>query len=183
MKKVLICNCPPQTGKDEFVKYLSYKYGIAHLEFKDKLIKLTKMIYDVSDESWNSIYVSGEKDKPRQEFDGRSARQALIYVSEDVIKPKFGESYFGKCAVNNLRIGVNGFSDGGFYEEMIEVVNHVGKENALIIRIDKEGRCFKDDSRGYVDIEGVEVIKVDNNGSLGQLHKQADNIYNYLLHK
>lgn len=180
--KVIICNSFPQTGKDEFIKYLNRTYGVNHLEFKRKLIELTKMIYSVSDELWNSIYVSGEKDIPRPIFNGKTAREALIYISEVVIKPNFGSNYFGLDAASKLVDGINGFSDGGFYDEMVEVTNVTGASNAIIVRIHKEGTARNGDSRREVDIEGVEVINVSNNGSLKDLHRQADAIYNYLLH-
>ena len=59
--KVIICNSPPQSGKDEMVKYLHNKYNVTHLAFKTKLIQLTKLIYNVSDKDWDDIYVSGKK--------------------------------------------------------------------------------------------------------------------------
>lgn len=176
--KAIICNSPPQSGKDEFARYLKKQYNTTHLEFKHKLIQLTKLIYDIGDEQWNEIYVSGSKDQPSELFGGKSARQALIYVSEKVIKPKFGKNYFGLCAARQLTSGmINAFSDGGFEDEIIEVVNRVGKDNSIIVRIEREGTNFSEDSRGYVNIEGVRIVKIDNNGSLENFYLQIDSLF------
>jgi hypothetical protein len=176
--RVTICNSPPQSGKDAFTTYLAKKHqDVSHLEFKKKLIELTKLIYDIDDTTWVEIYTNELKDVPMNIFDGKSPRQALIYVSEDVIKPKFGRDYFGKAAARLLSDSkLNIFSDGGFYDEMIQVSEKCGYENTFILDFKMKGRTFKDDSRGYVDLPNVERFSFDNNGSIDELFAQIKNL-------
>ena len=83
------------------LQYLAQKHqDVLHLEFKTKLIALVKEIYFIDDEQWQSIYTNELKDIPMALFENKSPRQALIYVSEKVIKPKFGKDYFGKAAAH-----------------------------------------------------------------------------------
>lgn len=181
MKKVIICNCPAQTGKDVFAKYMSTRYGHTHLEFKTKLIELTRSIYDVSKETWDEIYVSGTKETPMDIFDGLSPREALIYVSEDVIKPKFGKNYFGKSAAKQLKDGLNIFSDGGFFDEINEVVKVVGVENVIFFEFERDNKTFEGDSRKRVNFDGIHRIVFDNNGTISDLERFAELVHmNYI---
>lgn len=182
--RVTICNSPPQSGKDAFVQYLAQKHqDVLHLEFKTKLIALTKEIYFIDDEQWESIYTNELKDIPMALFENKSPRQALIYVSEKVIKPKFGKDYFGKAAAHSLcEDKINMFSDGGFYDEMKVVVDACGADNTFILDFQREGKNFKQDSRGYVNIKNVERFSFNNNGTLEDLYEFADGYYEIVKH-
>jgi hypothetical protein len=99
------------------------------------------------------------------EFGGLSVRQAMIKVSEEVIKPVYGKNYFGESAAKTLAEGkLNIFSDSGFMEELIPIRNKVGAENILLIRLIREGCTFKGDSRGYLDprVAGIKSIVINN---------------------
>lgn len=180
--KVLICNSPPQSGKDTFVKYLAKKHeNVQHLEFKEKLIKLVCEIYSITRKQWDEIYTNENKEIPSGIFTGLSPRQALIHVSEDIIKPHFGNDYFGKAASKLLKEHkLNMFSDGGFYDEILEVVKIAKPENTLLLEFKRDGCNFSKDSRGVVNIEGVTRYVFDNNGSQEQLNRFADGVYDLL---
>jgi len=163
-KKVVILNGPPGSGKDTLAGILAQTYiGGVHLEFKQKLFALTKMIYGVSDDVWDGLYSRESKETPHPLFGGLSPRQALIKVSEEVIKPNFGKSYFGEQAAVSLSGQIHFFSDGGFVEEVKPIINKIGAENVLIIRLSREGCDFSSDSRMYLpDDIGCSVVDIEN---------------------
>ena len=83
-------------------------------------------------------------------------RQALIHVSENVCKPKYGRDYFGKLAANRIRAGREidslackniVFSDGGFVEEVLSLVDI---DDVVVVRLKGRG-SFLGDSRSYLN--------------------------------
>lgn len=180
MKKVVIFNAPPSCGKDEVSKHLKQKYGVHHGEFKEQLFKLTKLIYDVSDDDWDAMYTTKLKEEPSDLLDGKSPRQALIFVSENVIKPNFDKMYFGRSAAKRLKGGVTVFSDGGFVEELIPVVNEA--DETFVIRIHRPGCSYAGDSRRYLtdhelthgDSEVYDFTDIHNDGTLEEFFKAVE---------
>lgn len=96
-----------------------------------------------------------------------SIREAMIYVSEIICKPRFGESYFGKARAASIKEG-EVIVDGscGFVEELQPLIDRIGNENILLIRVHREGFTFEGDSRNYIP-DGVldNVVDVYNNGT------------------
>lgn len=171
--KVLIINGPPNSGKDELANILVLRYGyVRKREFKEKLFELVKSIYSVSDKVFNDIYTDRtKKEIGNPIFDGLSVRAAMIKVSEQVIKPVYGNQYFGRAAARMLVEGsLNVFSDGGFEDENIPLIEKVGIENFKIIRLERDGCNFDNDSRCYLPNHDY-LIK--NNGSMKDLHKKG----------
>lgn len=178
--KVIIFNGPPGSGKDHACLYLRHiSDSIHHLEFKSKLIELTCAIYDITIKEFYSIYTRELKELPSEIFNGLSPRQALIFVSEDVIKPKFGKDYMGVSATKRIQQNkINAFSDGGFYEELEPVYNKVGAENMLIARIYRNGYTYEGDSRNYIkSFKDVNIIDINNNGTLEEFESKIMSIY------
>ena len=173
MKKVIILNSPPNSGKDHGAEALcKYFYSIglpAHpKEFKKALFKAVKSAYGIDEEQWGLLYTRTSKEQPSEFliYNGEpiSPRQAMINMSENVMKPLFGSDVFGKAAAFDLLDGFNVFSDGGFEEEIEPIKSEVGKENILIIKLSRMGCTFDGDSRNYVDVDGVRTIDLFNRG-------------------
>jgi hypothetical protein len=92
------------------------------------------------------------KERSEDWLDGFSRREALIYVSEEIIKPTHGSDYFGKKAAEEMQPNVlYCFSDGGFKEELIPIINKLGAENIILIQLTREGCSFSSDSRRYIN--------------------------------
>lgn len=180
MNKVIILNGPPGSGKDEGSKHLVSvlrEQGVParHCEFKERLFKLVRGVCGLTVPEWERLYTRENKEKPSSRLRGLSPRQALIYLSEDIIKPILGKDYFGKAAAEDLTEGVNVFSDGGFVEEVRPIISKVGAKNVLIIRIHRAGHTFQGDSRKYLpDGFGPLVIDVENNGTLEEYFKALE---------
>lgn len=151
MDKVIIFNGPPGSGKDTGAAYLQSK-GYNHLRFKDSLIALTSLIYSVPEADIEELLESRDgKERSDVRFGGKSLRQALIYVSEGVIKPNFGKDFFGVKAAHSILRSDNELhvmSDGGFETEINTFIQHGFR--VLLIHIHREGHDFSGDSRQYV---------------------------------
>lgn len=168
MTKVIILNAPPCTGKDETAKFLCTAMNTRHAEFKKKLFELTKAIFCVSDEVWDELYTREHKELPTDILRGYSPRGALIYVSESIIKPNFGQDYFGYAAASELEDGqITVFSDGGFANELLPIVDKIGDENVLVIRIHMDGHDFSADSRRYLP-DGLVSNMIDMTNTYGE---------------
>ena len=117
-----------------------------------------------------------------------SVREAMIYVSEVIIKPRWGEDYFGKARMdlilhpyNTVYYDDSAASFNGDTVELNAAIEHFGQENCLLVRIYGRG-SFEGDSRGYIP-DGVlsNVIDINNEGTLGDfLVKGQEKIYNWL---
>lgn len=169
--KVVVFNGPPSSGKDTFTHYLMAHTGVIHAAFKNRLIEIALAISGVDSLTWERWY-SADKEKGRDELWGLSCRAFLIKVSERMIKPHFGQSYFGECEAKNIRRYPNEFkecgfcfSDSGFNAELAEVVKEAGPENVIVVQLHRSGTSFKGDSRAYLnrqDFPGVMFIQQQN---------------------
>jgi len=203
---IVIFNGPPASGKDEAASLYKEKYGFGNLSFKYQLFKETIKHFDV-DERW---FMEGYKDRSKKEsaefaLQGMSRREAMIHVSEDIIKPKKGLDYFGKSVAEEIEDGNNyALADGGFVEELEPIIEKVGVENIVIVQLTREGCDYSTDSRkyfngilikewaigqttpvdkAYVLKEEMDIVtyRVHNNGSLHNLHGALDSIHNEIF--
>lgn len=105
-----------------------------------------------------------------------SIREAMIFVSEVMCKEKFGLDYFGVARANSVRhaeVIVDGST--GFVEELPPLIEKLGQENILLIRVHRNGCTYDGDSRNYIP-DGVihNTIDIDNNSSLGGYFNQVE---------
>lgn len=173
--KVIIFNGPPGSGKDEATKCLLRHdpERVIHKEFKTQLFKHTIDLFDVDKELFFTLYNDrGTKEEPsiHLTLDGTtlySPREALIYTSEVVYKPKYGKMYFGQCSAKELTdpTKVYVFSDGGFAEEVEPIVEVVGASNIVYVQLYRENCTFEGDSRNYVwPNHGINIQQILNHG-------------------
>lgn len=197
---IVIFNGPPGSGKDEAAKLFSNR-GFRHLSFKEELFKETVKLFDV-DMDW---FMSGYNDrsvKERKEdrLKGMSRREAMIYTSEDVIKPKYGKSYFGEQVCKRIEEHVNyAVSDGGFVEEIVPLIRNTINNNIVIVQLTRKNCSYSADSRRYfngtlikeyisgdytpIEEEYVQpeklplpAFRIHNNGTLEEFHKILDDL-------
>ena len=113
-----------------------------------------------------------------------SSRQALIFVSEDIMKPKYGQDYYGRKFLEKVEHSSERYSfasDGGFKNEVLPLLD-VGY-NVYIVHLERLGATFEGDSRtllteddfkeegGNMKYKNLKFVKMDNNGSLDDLYK------------
>lgn len=158
--KVFIFNAPPNLGKDYICKKLMAEFGSAyschHQEFKRELFKETANYYKVPLKWFMDSYDRVGKEKPDPNLDNNSRRRALQIVSEEYLKPKYGKACLGIKSAQTLTDpdGVYFYSDGGFNEEQIPVINKCGKNNYYLIRLKNDNYSFtKNDTRRYIYLD------------------------------
>ena len=118
-----------------------------------------------------------------------SSREALIHVSESVVKPVKGKDYYGKKLVEKIEGSSERFyfvSDGGMKEEVSSVADKGYR--VIIAQLMRSGATFEGDSRSLLnkdDFKGYSNIKfcqIDNNSSLDDLYNSiVDLSYDVVL--
>lgn len=161
----VVLNGPPGCGKDTIANIISGAGTIfIKRQFKDALyehtakhfqVDLDKFIHYASERSLkDSTSLAG--------LGGRTPRQALIHVSEEIYKPREGSDYFGMVEVAGVeelsgRMGgvINViYPDGGFPDEVV-CMDRVF-DSVLVIRLHRGGFDFSGDSRNYLYLPDTE---------------------------
>jgi hypothetical protein len=169
---IVIFNGPPGTGKDEACSWMQSNYGFVHLSFKYELFKAAISHFGVSKEWFMDGYNNRNvKEQKEDALGGMSRREAMIHVSEDVIKPKYGSDYFGVQAASQIN-GIDDycFSDGGFVHELIPIINKSGVGKICIVQLTRDGCDFSSDSRRYFDGEMVEQFIIGKETKISKIH-------------
>lgn len=154
MKTVIILNGPPGCGKDTIQRHMAHRYTLESRSMKEPMFDVVRsMLGETTFKRFMADYDDrNEKESPQEYLGGKSPRQFMIWISEDVIKPLFGKRHFGNLAAEKLekerRTAV--FSDGGFPDE-VEALVEAGFKVKLI-RLHRDGFTFEGDSRDYIHI-------------------------------
>lgn len=198
---IIIFNGPPGSGKDEAASYFK-RYGFKHLSFKYVLFKETISFFGVDKEWFMDGYNDRSiKERPEDLLDGMSRREAMIYVSEVITKPAFGQDIFGVHVASEVEDGKNyAISDGGFEDELVPLINRVGADNIVLVQLTREGCDYSSDSRRYFNGKPIKeyvihsptninadhvlpnefpvrTYRVHNNGSVEEFHQILHDIY------
>lgn len=154
MAKIIILNAPPGAGKDTIGKLIEYKSPthVRQLSFKQPMFEIALAILGAK--KYGDFIVAyndrEQKEKPHDFLMGMTCRQFMIWISEDVIKPKFGKDYFGR-RFNEIAMASETpaiCTDGGFADEIIALID-AGHEVKLC-RLHRRGFGFNADSRNYI---------------------------------
>lgn len=187
LKKLIILNGPPDSGKDTVADYIANKYGYTKLEMKGALRKFAHTIVTLTggDKALcDSLEYNRElKDTKRvPEFGDRTWPEFLIWLSESVAKPIFGNDVFARAAIkavydSNATHVV--FSDGGFPVEADALWREFG--DLEVIHVYREGRGFgtgRKDSRRYIEHPDANRghFRLENTSGLAQLMLKVDGI-------
>jgi hypothetical protein len=175
---IILFNGPPHSGKDMSADYFK-KQGFKHLSFKYQLYKETCKYFNCNYEWFMERYDDRSlKEVPHVDLGHMSCREAMIYVSEEVIKPKHGLDYFGKQVAAEIDVTKDYcISDGGFIDELVPVLKRVGSENFVLVQITREGHDFSSDSRRYFNSK--KLVKEYVLGSKTAVDKQYVLDYNF----
>lgn len=151
MQKVIILNAPPGAGKDTIGRMIAEKYECDLFCFKQPMFDIALAMLG---SNRFSIFMDAYDDRERKEkpldiLNGKSPRQFMIWISEDVIKPQFGADYFGRRVAEEVRkFGTVVCTDGGFEDEVIALIN--AGINVSLYRLHRSGYAFDGDSRDYI---------------------------------
>ncbi len=163
-----------------------FSCDVEHISFKSGIFDILSSVlhvgldFDDANEFYDRYYDRALKEQPWDKLGGLSPRQFMIFLSENFMKVVFGKDVFGKFSARlaSSCVYVAGgtvcvFSDGGFAEEVNEVVKAVGAENVYVLQWEAEGCSFDNDSRRYLSsdeiIDGVRFVKLACNPKDGDI--------------
>lgn len=178
--KIILLNGPPRSGKDT-----ATDFAMNHLGNKGQRYRFAAPLKNTIHAMFGFAGVQEEhfthvKDQPNPEmfaaFDPPTWRQAYIWLSEKVVKPKFGHDFWSRVAVTSIKQmkkPVVVISDCGFVEEAQVLVQAFGKGNVAIVHLYREGCSFEGlkDSRSYIDGVDCAKFEVVNNGTVHDLYE------------
>lgn len=177
----VVLNGPPGCGKDTIANKIVEQGVFRKHQFKDALYAHTAKHFEIDLDKF--IHFASDRvlkdSKSLAGLGGRTPRQALIHVSEDIYKPRFGSDYFGKAEVARVEelcgrvdSDVNViYPDGGFAAELLCIDSVF--DGIAIIRLHRDGFSFEGDSRSYIYLPNTEkrasfdVYLTENNISDG----------------
>lgn len=174
---IIALNGPPRSGKDtvggEFVKTLR---DAREFKFASPLKRATHASFNLM---VPENFFEDVKDQQREEFFGRTPRQAYINHSEFYMKPLYGKDIYGKLMARQLRhySGKKGgpkyavITDCGFIEELLALQD---AHNIILIRVLREGHDFKNDSRSY--IHWHRMVEFNNTDGLDMLRYKVQQL-------
>jgi hypothetical protein len=155
--QVIMFNGPPASGKDTAGLFVLEEYNnVRIVKFADPLKQAVAAMFGLSFETVRRLEAIGsqDKDKPMDELMGFSWRQALIWMSEQCMKPKFGKDIFGALMAQRLSgptsCELTVITDCGFTDEVLPVIDEMGPANCHIIRLHREDCTFDGDSRSHL---------------------------------
>lgn len=170
---IFLLNGPPKCGKDTLAQYFHnnadncYRYSFAQ-HLKDVachiLVTTPEQIEKHKDDvDWYDFKNS----------EVRTIRQFLINLSENFCKSHLGDEYFGEVLAMKLAkdyviygMPIVLISDSGFKEEAQILRARLPDAEFTVVHISRPGCTFMGDSRDYINLEGVETVSIENNGSL-----------------
>lgn len=175
MKKIVLVNGPPRSGKDTAGNILAHYYGAHVTKFAKRLKEAAHALYDMPDLQHDAF--EARKDEPCPEFRGKTPRQVYIALSETYFKPLYGERIFGEMLLQDLvneeeQLDFEGpvvVTDSGFVPEAEVLIEHFGADACLLLRMYRPSHDFSGDSRGYVGLAKVKTIDVHNDWDLAYL--------------
>lgn len=160
MTKLFILNGPAGVGKDTIADIM-VETGVAKekVSFKSPMFNVAKGMLSIDEFDWfiENYNNRDEKEKHQKILGGKSIREFMIWISESVMKPAFGDDVFGKRLAQSLGDGCYICADGGFSSEIKPLIDD-GVEVTLI-RLHRSGYTFDGDSRSY--IHGVCAREID----------------------
>lgn len=173
---VILFNGPPRCGKDTAGKYVNGLVPRSRvMKFAGTLKRSVHvdlgLPYDLPEDAFERC-----KDEPNSAFFGMTPREAYIQKSEVRQKPFLGEDIYGRTVLRRMwrayqdqsKTRVFLMTDSGFAPEAAPVIDAVGANRVLLLRIhaEKRGCSFVNDSRSYIQLGNVATYDVDNNRSI-----------------
>ena len=157
MSKIIILNGPAGVGKDTIGNALAADYNCIPTIFKRPMFEIAASILGARTFSkFITAYDDrDQKEQPQSFLGGKTCREFMIWISETVVKPLFGNQQFGKLISEHIRLCDEGLrfvcTDGGFPDEVIRLVEDGHDVN--LVRMFMDGKTFAGDSRDYIRIK------------------------------
>lgn len=215
-KQVILINGAPNSGKDTVAKIMQQLCGYGKIAaFKDQLYVDTAEYFGIDFELFKRMatdrILKETKTRMLQHKSGKgwftkaliflvgifsnkfaiTPREALIFVSEKVVKPVFGDDCYGQKLLDTI-LGSDEshffIPDSGFVPELFPLTGRDDVE-CLVIRLHRDGCDFSGDSRRLLTDEELNALDVKfediyNDGDLAALEdKILDAVVRISLNK
>lgn len=168
---IFILNGPKRVGKDTVARCMQGfdQHIKTFASFKSPIFDIFKMTCPPAmAESFEELYeTEGWKDTPNPGLNGKTPRELMIHISENFIKPFFGDNYYGKAladyitsfeAYGLMEENIWVIPDGGFESEINTLYEHFG-HRIVVVHIRRNGfEEFVGDSRSFVNHPHVHTI-------------------------
>ena len=167
-KCVVLLNGPPGSGKDTIADAMCAQWGYTKLKFADPLRAAVPAMLNVPQDTYDQLIddqVAKNQATPR--LLNMSPRELQIWLSEEVMKPKWGPRVFGELALNKIAASKENYfviSDSGFYDEA-QVLLEALPGRVYLVRLYRDGHDFRGDSRSYIEIDAP-TLYLGNNGTI-----------------
>lgn len=183
MTRVIFLNGPPRSGKDTAGQIIvDAVSGARAVKFAHTLKIATHALFAALHGRLPSVTESAQslyefcKDEPRDEFFGKTPREAYIAVSELLCKPLFGPKFFGTLLAARIAqqpdVPLWVITDSGFADEAQPIIESVGRDNCTLVKMHRKGCTFDNDSRFWLSLGLAHELDVANNGSLDSLRRE-----------
>lgn len=195
----IICfNGPPYSGKDTLASLFA-----AHVEkqrpvpppIKEESLSLPlrSIAYAMVGLHYPSRDVSYDAFKTAMfELNGKlySGRDLMIHVSERFLKQVYGQEIMADLLLHRNReffrfhSGILLIRDCGFQIEIDSLIDRVGRENLMVVRIERPTCSFAGDSREWVFHPDPRMnMLIDNDRDLHHLATEAGRLYGRLVNQ
>ena len=157
MSKIIILNGPAGVGKDTIGNALAADCNCIPTSFKRPMFEIAASVLGAKAFSkFITAYDDrDQKEMPHDFLGGKTCREFMIWISETVVKPIFGNQQFGKLMSEHIQLCDEGFcfvcTDGGFPDEVIRLVED--GHDVTLVRLFMDGKTFVGDSRDYIRIK------------------------------
>jgi len=176
--KIFLFNGPPGSGKDTAAAMMgktltAHQVDYSVYSFAAPLKRATHALFGVNAPE---KAFEGTKDSPTDEFLGLSPREAYIKLSEEAVKPVWGNDFFANVAVSvigRMKCHVV-ITDCGFQNELDVLADKLSTHRVILLKMFRNGHDYVRDSRSYVEMDPASTYHVHNNGSLTDLQEEIN---------
>lgn len=182
MHQVVFFNGPPGCGKDTIVSQLMPYLNFRHLKFAAPIKREVAALLGITVKELEECKDRQHKALKYYEQDNtiipkyHTPRQLLIHLSEKVYKPLYGDDFFGRIVVEDIKKTAAQLilmSDSGFEAEFFPVRDEVGRNQCLIVKVARDGCTFEGDSRDYLPHGLCKTVGITNDGTVHDLTMRA----------
>lgn len=163
-------NGPAGSGKNTIANWMTEACGFNQWSFAAPMKAMVQRAFFPERAGETEEYWEDLKRKNVPVFHGMSLRELYIWFSEVVIKPQFGQDFWGKQLANKVlgalevenvsSLWGDNFSqrhlhvitDCGFEAEVWPVVRTFARDTHVILQVHRQGFSFDGDSRRFVEL-------------------------------
>jgi hypothetical protein len=170
MKRIILLNGPPRSGKDTIGSILKMHEGFQIDKFAQPIRDWACMFFGINDADIERLK------ETEMIGSGRTLRQWMISYSEDFLKVNGGPRIFGNLLIDRIEqfpFVLYAITDSGFAEEGQTLVDRYGADNILLVHVLRPNHDFSGDSRSYIELPNVKTYEFRNDGPIFDLHRKV----------